>query len=183
MILPIGVPLQVNVNGAQRTTFFPTVEATAKRFNLAIVPDPKPSAGSYYRSDHFSLSRVGIPAFSIETGNLYEGHDAAWGKKQHEDFTAHDYHNFTDNYHADWDFAGNAKLDRFGMDLGWQALTAPTTIKLETQRRIRTSSQRPVPEPNKPRPRLRRNDSVFCFEKLLKILREYRCEFLPCEEL
>jgi Zn-dependent M28 family amino/carboxypeptidase len=128
MILPIGVPLQVNVNGAQRTTFFPTVEATAKRFNLAIVPDPKPSAGSYYRSDHFSLSRVGIPAFSIETGNLYEGHDAAWGKKQHEDFTAHDYHNFTDNYHPDWDFAGNAKLDRFGMDLGWQALTAPTTI-------------------------------------------------------
>ena len=128
MVLPIGVPLQVNVNGAQRTTFFPTVEASAKRFNLAIVPDPKPSAGSYYRSDHFSLSRVGIPAFSIETGNLYEGHDAAWGKKQHEDFTAHDYHNFTDNYHADWDFAGNAKLDRFGMDLGWQALTAPNTI-------------------------------------------------------
>jgi Zn-dependent M28 family amino/carboxypeptidase len=128
MILPIGVPLETNVNGAQRTTFFPTVEATAKRFNLAIVPDPKPSAGSYYRSDHFSLSRVGIPAFSIETGNLYEGHDAAWGKKQHEDFTAHDYHNFSDNYHADWDFAGNAKLDRFGMELGWQALTAPSTI-------------------------------------------------------
>jgi Zn-dependent M28 family amino/carboxypeptidase len=128
MILPIGVPLETNVNGAQRTTFFPTVEATAKRFNLAIVPDPKPSAGSYYRSDHFSLSRVGIPAFSIETGNLYEGHDAAWGHKQHEDFTAHDYHNFSDNYHPDWDFAGNAKLDRFGMELGWQALTAPTTI-------------------------------------------------------
>jgi len=128
MILPIGVPLQTNVNGAQRTTFFPTVEATAKRFDLAIVPDPKPSAGSYYRSDHFSLSRVGIPAFSIETGTLYEGHDAAWGKKQHEDFNAHDYHNFSDNYHADWNFAGNAKLDRFGMELGWQALTAPTTI-------------------------------------------------------
>jgi Zn-dependent M28 family amino/carboxypeptidase len=128
MILPIGVPLQVNVNGAQRTTFFPTVEATAKRFNLAIVPDPKPSAGSYYRSDHFSLSRVGIPAFSIDTGELYEGHDATWGKKQMEDFTAHDYHNFSDNYHADWNFAGNAKLDRFGMDLGWQALAATTTI-------------------------------------------------------
>ena len=47
MILPIGVPLETNVNGAQRTTFFPTVEATAKRFNLAIVPDPRPSAGTY----------------------------------------------------------------------------------------------------------------------------------------
>jgi Zn-dependent M28 family amino/carboxypeptidase len=128
MILPIGVPLEVNVNGAQRTTFFPTVEATAKRFNLAIVPDPRPSAGTYYRSDHFSLSRVGIPAFSIETGTLYEGHDAAWGKKQMDDFNAHDYHNFSDNYHPDWNFAGNAKLVRFGMDLGWQALTAPNTI-------------------------------------------------------
>ena len=129
MILPIGVPLETNVNGAQRTTFFPTVEATAKRFNLAIVPDPKPSAGSYYRSDHFSLSRVGIPAFSIETGNLYEGHDAAWGHKQHEEFTAHDYHNFSDNFHEDWDFSGNAKLDRFGMELGWEALTAPSIIQ------------------------------------------------------
>ena len=128
MILPIGVPLEVNVNGAQRTTFFPAVEATAKRFNLAIVPDPMPSAGTYYRSDHFSLSRVGIPAFSIDTGNLYEGHDAAWGKKQMEDFTAHDYHNFSDNYHPDWNFAGNAKLVRFGMDLGWQAFTAPDPI-------------------------------------------------------
>jgi Zn-dependent M28 family amino/carboxypeptidase len=129
MILPIGIPQETNVNGAQRTSFFPTVEATAKQFDLAIVPDPKPEAGSYYRSDHFSLSRVGIPAFSIETGVLYEGHDAAWGRKQHEDFNAHDYHNFSDNYHADWDFRGNAKLDRFGMELGWEALSAPTTIQ------------------------------------------------------
>ena len=128
MILPIGVPLETNVNGAQRTNFFPEVEATAKSFNLAIVPDPKPSAGSYYRSDHFSLSRVGIPAFSIETGNLYEGHDADWGRKQHEDFTAHDYHNFSDNFHEDWDFRGNAKLVRFGMELGWEAIASPTTI-------------------------------------------------------
>ena len=129
MILPIGVPRQVNVNGAQRTTFFPTVQATAKRFDLEIVPDPRPSAGSYYRSDHFSLSRVGIPAFSVETGELYEGHDLAWGKKQHEDFTAHDYHNFSDNYRPDWDFAGNAKLDRFGMELGWEAVSAPSMIE------------------------------------------------------
>jgi Zn-dependent M28 family amino/carboxypeptidase len=129
MILPIGIPQETNVNGAQRTSFFPTVEATAKQFDLAIVPDPKPEAGSYYRSDHFSLSRVGIPSFSIETGVLYQGHDAAWGRKQHEDFNAHDYHNFSDNYHADWDFHGNAKLDRFGMELGWEALAAPTTIQ------------------------------------------------------
>ena len=128
MVLPIGIPRQIDVNGAQRTDFFPVVQATAKRFDLAIVPDPRPEAGSYYRSDHFSLSRVGIPAFSVDTGVLFQGHDEAWGRKKFEDFTAHDYHNFSDNYHPDWDFSGNAKLDRFGMELGWQAINATHTI-------------------------------------------------------
>lgn len=129
MILPIGIPEQVDVNGAQRTSFYPTLKATAKRFGLEIVPDPHPEAGDYYRSDHFSLSRVGIPAFSVGAGVLYEGHDAAWGRQKLDDFNAHDYHNFSDNYHADWDFRGNAKLDRFGMELGWRALSAPRTIQ------------------------------------------------------
>jgi Zn-dependent M28 family amino/carboxypeptidase len=128
MVLPLGVPKQVNVNGAQRTDFFPAVQATAQRFGFVIVADPRPEAGSYYRSDHFSLSRVGIPAFSIETGVLYEGHDEAWGREKFNSFEEHDYHNFSDNYHADWDFAGNAKLDQFGMDIGWQVLNASKTI-------------------------------------------------------
>ena len=128
-IQPFGDPLQVGVTGADRTTFYPEVQATAKDFDLAIVPDPRPEAGSYYRSDHFSLSRVGIPAFSIDTGSLYAGHDRAWGVEKFRQFEEHDYHNFSDNFHDDWDFAGNAKLVRFGMALGWQALTLPASIQ------------------------------------------------------
>jgi len=79
MLIPFGMPQEINVNGAQRTSFFPTVQATARQFGLAIVPDPRPEAGSYYRSDHFSLSRVGIPAFSVDAGRLYEGHDRRLG--------------------------------------------------------------------------------------------------------
>jgi Zn-dependent M28 family amino/carboxypeptidase len=129
MILPIGVPLEVNLNGEQRTTFHPTVEATAKRFNLRIVPDAHPEAGGYYRSDHFSLSRVGIPAFSVDQGELFEGHGEAWGAAKDKDFVDHDYHNFSDNYHPDWNFKGNAKLVRFGMELGWEAISAPRMIE------------------------------------------------------
>lgn len=129
MILPIGVPQQVNVNGAQRMSFYPVVQATAKRFGLEIVPDPRPEAGSFYRSDHFSLSRVGIPAFSVDPGELFEGHDLAWGQAKMEHFVANDYHNFSDNYREDWDFRGNAKLDQFGMTLGWEALTAPKVVQ------------------------------------------------------
>ena len=129
MILPIGIPQEINVNGAQRTTFYPEVEATAKKFQLAIVPDPRPEAGSYYRSDHFSLSRVGIPAFSVDTGSLWRGHDRAWGVAQEKDYNDNRYHNVTDNYTPDMNFSGDAWLAKFGMDLGWQVLHAPRTIE------------------------------------------------------
>jgi Zn-dependent M28 family amino/carboxypeptidase len=129
MLIPLGVQQEINVNGAQRTTFYPRVEETAKRFGLAIVPDPRPEAGSYYRSDHFSLSRVGIPAFSVDAGTLYEGHDHAWGAVQEKEFNNNHYHNFSDNFDPKWDFRGDAKLVKFGIALGWQVITAPHTVE------------------------------------------------------
>ena len=129
MLLPLGVQQEINVNGAQRTTFYPNVEATAKRFHLTIVPDPRPEAGGYYRSDHFSLSRVGIPAFSVDAGTLYEGHDRAWGVAKEKDFNDNHYHNVSDNFDPTWDFTGDANLARFGIDLGWQVLNAPHPIE------------------------------------------------------
>jgi Zn-dependent M28 family amino/carboxypeptidase len=121
MLLPIGVPRSVTLGGAERIDLFPTIESVAKAFDLALLPDPTPGAGHYYRSDHFSLARVGIPAFSVDQGDLFEGHDLAWGRAQSEDYVAHHYHQPSDEYRADWDFRGNAKLARFGLALGWLA--------------------------------------------------------------
>ncbi len=125
---PVGEPREVEAAGVERTSFYPTFEATAKRFNLAIVPDAHPEAGHYYRSDHFSMARVGVPAFSVGEGTLFAGHDAAWGLAQADDYTAHRYHNFSDNYTPQMQFGGLATMARFGIDLGWQALTAPRTV-------------------------------------------------------
>jgi Zn-dependent M28 family amino/carboxypeptidase len=119
MVLPIGIPRSVDLGGAERIDFWPTVQKVAKEFDLELLPDPAPGAGHYYRSDHFSLARVGIPAFSVDQGELFEGHDIAWGHAQNEDFVAHHYHQPSDEYRADWDFRGNAKLARFGFVLGW----------------------------------------------------------------
>jgi Zn-dependent M28 family amino/carboxypeptidase len=127
-IQPFGEPMETNVNGAERTSFYPLVEATAARFGMSIVPDEHPEAGHYYRSDHFSMARAGVPAFSIGSGTLYKGHDAAWGLAMEDDYTAHRYHNFSDNYTADMDFTPNVKLARFGMELGWEAITLPEPI-------------------------------------------------------
>ncbi len=129
-LLPIGIPSSTEVSGSDRTQFYPTVEKTAQAFGLTIQPDQFPMAGSYYRSDHFSLARVGIPAFSIGEGTLFQGHDAAWGDAQVKDYTAHHYHQPSDEYHADMDFRGDARMAQFGLILGWQASAgAPTDWK------------------------------------------------------
>jgi Zn-dependent M28 family amino/carboxypeptidase len=118
---PLGVPEQVNVSGAERTTFYPTVERTAKDFNLEIVPDSQPGAGHYFRSDHFSFARAGVPAFSIDEGDKYQGHDAEWGKQQAREYVAKHYHQPSDEYRPDMDFRGDAVMAQFGIALGWQA--------------------------------------------------------------
>ncbi len=128
MLMPLGVPLSAEVSGAERTTFYPVVEKTAKAFDLTLEPDKFPGAGHYYRSDHFSFARAGVPAFSVGQGTLFEGHDAAWGKAQAEDYVAHHYHQPSDEYHASMDFRGDAKMARFGLILGWEASSLPQTV-------------------------------------------------------
>ena len=128
MLMPIGIPLAVEVGGAERTTFYPVVQSTAKAFQLEIEPDDTPGAGHYYRSDHFSMARFGVPAFSIDQGTLFEGHDPEWGKQQNKDYVDKHYHQPSDEYRADWDFRGNAKLAQFGFILGWQASALPSVV-------------------------------------------------------
>ncbi|HEY3990942.1 MAG TPA: M28 family peptidase [Acidobacteriaceae bacterium] len=127
MLLPVGVPTSTEVSGAERTTFYPTVESTAKDFDLTIQPDQFPGAGHYYRSDHFSLARYGIPAFSIGQGTLFAEHDASWGAHQMKQYTAERYHQPSDEYKPEMDFRGDARMAQFGFDLGWLASGAKTT--------------------------------------------------------
>ena len=125
---PLGVPEEVNVAGAERTTFYPAVERTAKEFRLTIVPDSQPGAGHYYRSDHFSFARAGVPAFSIDEGDKYQGHDRQWGLQKARDFVANDYHHPSDEYRPDMDFRGDAEMARFGIALGWLAASQSAEV-------------------------------------------------------
>jgi len=120
-VKPLGAPQEVEVSGAERTTFYPNVQAMAKDFRLTIRPDARPEAGHYYRSDHFSLARVGIPAFSINEGMKFKGHDEAWGLEQDREYTAKHYHQPSDEYHPEMDFTADAAMARFGFALGWEA--------------------------------------------------------------
>jgi Zn-dependent M28 family amino/carboxypeptidase len=125
---PLGTPEEVEVSGAERTTFYPVVKATAMDFNLAIRPDPRPEAGHFYRSDHFSLARVGVPSFSINEGIKFAGHPAEWGQEQARDYTDHRYHQPSDEYKPEMDFTGDAVIARYGFMLGFSAAALPQLI-------------------------------------------------------
>jgi Zn-dependent M28 family amino/carboxypeptidase len=124
----LGTPEEVQVSGAERTTFYPVVRATAKELGLTIKADSHPEAGYYYRSDHFSLARVGVPAFSVGEGMKFKGHDVAWGEAKAKDYVQHRYHQVTDEYKPDMDFSGDALMAKFGFVLGMKAATAPGLI-------------------------------------------------------
>jgi Zn-dependent M28 family amino/carboxypeptidase len=130
-IPPLGSPEEVEVSGSERTTFYPMVQALAQEFRLTIRPDSHPEAGHYYRSDHFSLARVGIPSFSINEGVKYKGHDAAWGLEKANEYTEKHYHQPSDEYHPEMDFTGPAVMARFGFALGWEAASAPKIVGWE----------------------------------------------------
>ena len=75
-----------------------------------------------------SFAVYGVGAVLVPINTRYKGHEAAWGLAKEDDYTANRYHNFSDNYMPEMDFTSNAKLARFGFELGWEALGAPGTI-------------------------------------------------------
>jgi Zn-dependent M28 family amino/carboxypeptidase len=117
MILPLGVMESIVVNGAERTTAWPTVQAGAKKNGLTIEPDQRAHLGVYYRSDHFSMARAGVPAFSVGAGMTLKGKPADFAKKAMQEFNDKVYHSPQDEVKPDWDFAGFAVLGGFALDV------------------------------------------------------------------
>lgn len=73
---------------------------------LTEAPEESPEKGGYYRSDHFSFAKLGVPMFDIGRGaDLVVGGTAA-GKALAEDYVEHHYHAPSDEWSDDWDWSG-----------------------------------------------------------------------------
>ena len=95
--------------------------ADAKEGGLYFSGDPHPESGGFFRSDHFSFAKRGVPALSFESGDdLVNGGKAA-GEAARKDYIAHHYHQPSDEWQASWTFAGMSHdlgiLYKVGSDL------------------------------------------------------------------
>jgi Zn-dependent M28 family amino/carboxypeptidase len=82
-------------------------EEVLKKYNRYAIPDPTPEKGGYFRSDHFSLARKGLPSLYLSRGVDNVEHGKEWGLKQSEQWIQENYHKPSDNYEPDkWNFDG-----------------------------------------------------------------------------
>ena len=88
--------------GARR----PSPPDVAAGLGRTLAPDPEPEKGFYYRSDHFSFAKAGIPAFYADPGVEYLDKPPGYGIEKRTEYTANDYHQVSDQVKPDWDLSG-----------------------------------------------------------------------------
>lgn len=71
-----------------------------------VFPESRPEAGSYYRSDHFSFAKVGVPALYPNAGIDHVEHGAEWTQQRLDEYSANNYHQPSDEYDPNWDLSG-----------------------------------------------------------------------------
>ena len=121
----VGPTKDIGLPFGERSTLGELGAALAKSSGFIVTPGRPDTAGGYFRSDHYSFVRAGVPALSVQGGRDYLGADgpalkakaAAFGKR---------YHQVTDEYDPAWDLHGMLQQAQFTFDLGQAVANAPT---------------------------------------------------------
>jgi Zn-dependent M28 family amino/carboxypeptidase len=104
--IPKGRARDMMLPGSGQSELEDYLSTALKTQNRVVTPDPEPERGSFFRSDHFSLAKYGIPAISPDGGyDLIEGGKTA-GKAVGDEYRLHRYHRPSDEWSASWDLSG-----------------------------------------------------------------------------
>jgi Zn-dependent M28 family amino/carboxypeptidase len=106
-LYPMGRAKDVEVIGYGASELEGMLAALARKQGRTLMPDRKPEAGYFYRSDHFNFAKAGVPALYIKSGAVLRdsGEDAgvAWQEK----YVAERYHKPGDEYADAWNVSGS----------------------------------------------------------------------------
>lgn len=119
-----GPTRDVSAAGEIQNTLLSDLIEAARSQGRTYTPDPSPEAGHFYRSDHFSLSKLGIPALSFEPGEDLAQGGKEVGRARREDYYAHRYHQPGDEWTPEMNFKGEALDVALLYDLGRKLATA-----------------------------------------------------------
>ncbi|WP_026354712.1 M28 family peptidase [Massilia niastensis] len=126
----VGRTKDIGVAGAERSSLYGTAAEVAKTMGLKLAPAIPDLSGAYFRADHFSFAKAGVPAFNV--GSAVFSGDGHFEFEQHQDassqkmvgFKQH-YHQFSDEYRPEWDLSGMVQQAQFTLNLGYAVANAP----------------------------------------------------------
>ncbi len=104
--------------GLGRSTLDRVVAAAARLQGRVVKGDPFPDRGHFYRSDHFSFARAGVPSAYLGSGIEVVGRPEGWGRQRSDEYTARDYHQPSDELRDDWDLSGMVEDARLAFQVG-----------------------------------------------------------------
>ena len=108
-ISPVGPARDYSSTGDDKSELGDTLVAVLEAMHLRLTPEQHTERGSYYRSDHFSFAKQGVPMLDVRRGlDLVDGGTAA-GDAAQEDYVANRYHAPADQYYPGWAFVGPAQ--------------------------------------------------------------------------
>ena len=119
----VGQAKDIGVSGSERTELGAMAAATAKAMGLTIAPAKPDLSGGYFRSDHFSFAKAGIPAFSVGGGSAWVSNVEANNAKA-KAYRAR-YHQVNDEYDPSWDLSGMVQQAQFTLNLGRMVADSP----------------------------------------------------------
>ena len=106
---PVGPQKNFTIRGTAKLDLVEDVIAAGKAQGRYYTPDPHPETGGFYRSDHFSFAKVGVPAISFSPGLDLVNGGTSRGEQLSREFNKLHYHQPSDEWHADWDWTGVAE--------------------------------------------------------------------------
>jgi Zn-dependent M28 family amino/carboxypeptidase len=110
--------------GAERSTLGQIASQLAAEWMRVVGPDPAPGNGYFFRSDHFPLAKVGIPALSLSDPVEYTSRDPAASKVIKDEYESKRYHQVEDEIQPNWDYTGAVNDMKFLAELGWRIANA-----------------------------------------------------------
>jgi Zn-dependent M28 family amino/carboxypeptidase len=103
------------------------LKAAAAEQKRRVRPDPEPEKGYFYRSDHFSFAKQGIPALYTDNGIDHVEKGETWTREQLDKYTAEKYHKPSDEFDPNWDLSGAVDDLRLLFTVGYR-LSKETTF-------------------------------------------------------
>jgi Zn-dependent M28 family amino/carboxypeptidase len=117
---PWGKTRDIEDFSNNNSTLDDLLAAAAKRNGRELKPNSQPEKGSFYRADHFEFSKRGVPSLYSGGGKDFIGKPPNFGQEKKDDYTAHHYHQVSDEVDPNWDLSGAVQDIQLLFEVGYQ---------------------------------------------------------------